>query len=56
MPTKKQRDAYDLCVLHRAGWPRIPPADKREAHLKRKMGGRRYDEPGQIVSLKGDRR
>ena len=55
MPTKKQRDAYDLCVLQRAGWPKIPAPDKREAHLKRKMKKRRYDDPGQTVIFKGDR-
>mgnify|MGYP003638593635 CR=1 FL=1 len=37
------------------GWPKIPAPDKREAHLKRKMGKRRYDEPQQILRFKGDR-
>lgn len=56
MPTKKQRDAYDLRVLQRAGWPKIPATpEKREAHFKRKMRKRRYDEPQQILRFKGDR-
>jgi hypothetical protein len=38
------------------GWPDIPDPDKRESYLKRKMKKRRYDDPGQIVRLKGDRR
>ena len=38
------------------GWPKIPAPDKREAHLQRKMKKRRYDDEGQIVRLKGDRR
>ena len=37
------------------GWPQIPPPDKREAYLKRRMKGCRYDDPGQIVIFKGDR-
>ena len=37
------------------GWPKIPDADKREDFFRRKMKGRRYNDPGQIVRLKGDR-
>jgi len=52
--SQKQRDAYDLCVLQRAGWPKIPAPEKREAHFKRKMRKQRYDDPGQVARLKGD--
>ena len=37
------------------GWPSTPPIAKREAFFARRLKGHRYDDPGQIVRLKGDR-
>ena len=64
MPSNTEKCVRRLAQLRTAtarrraqleGWPKIPDADKREAHLKRKMGKRRYDDAGQIVRLKADR-
>ena len=51
--TKKQWIANEKRRAQRDGWPDIPDPYEREDYLKCKMRGLRYDDPGQIVKLKG---
>jgi hypothetical protein len=49
---EQRRVATNQRQAQREGWPDIPAPDKREAYFKRKMKGRRYDDPGQMIIFK----
>ena len=48
-----RRKGHEALVTRIAGWPHFIKDDKkREAHITKKMNGRRYDEPGMEVKFK----
>ena len=61
MPSNTEKCVRRLNILRAAtarrraaleGWPKLPAPDKREDFFRRKMKGRRYDDPGQTVIFK----